>query len=91
MNYINDPKTRDDAVQIMATRVGLAPAEYQSLLAGTHLINVAEAKKSSAKARGSNRSTAPRRMPMTSTSTMRSISSRRIDSYIDPALTTAQP
>jgi NitT/TauT family transport system substrate-binding protein len=45
VSYISDPKTQDDAVQIMAARVGLSPAKYQQLLAGTHLISIAEAKK----------------------------------------------
>jgi NitT/TauT family transport system substrate-binding protein len=92
VSYINDPKTRDDAVQIMAARVGLAPAQYQSLLAGTHLINIAEAKKvfgrgpgleslygSSQNADDFNVHNAVYKQP------------QKIDSYIDPALTAAQP
>jgi NitT/TauT family transport system substrate-binding protein len=45
VKYINDPKTQDDAVKIMAKRVGLTPAQYKPLLKGTHLIDLAEAKK----------------------------------------------
>ena len=45
VHYINDPKTQDDAVAIMAKRVGLTPAAYKPLLKGTHLIDVAEGKK----------------------------------------------
>src|ERR1700691_3923216 len=52
VGYINDPKTQDDAVQIMSARVGLTPAKYQLLLAGTHLISIAEAKKILVKADG---------------------------------------
>src|SRR5580700_5865152 len=52
VSYINDPKTQDDAVQIMATRVGLNPMQYKQLLAGTHLISVVEAKKVLVKAQG---------------------------------------
>jgi NitT/TauT family transport system substrate-binding protein len=44
VHYINDPKTQDDAVKIMAARVGLDTAAYKALLAGTHLIDLAEAK-----------------------------------------------
>jgi NitT/TauT family transport system substrate-binding protein len=44
VSYITDPKTQDDAVQIMSARVGLTAPKYQQLLAGTHLISVAEAK-----------------------------------------------
>ena len=45
VHYIYDPKTQDDAVTIMAKRVGLTPAEYKPLVAGTHLIDLAEGKK----------------------------------------------
>jgi NitT/TauT family transport system substrate-binding protein len=44
VHYINDPKTQDEAVNIMAARVGLTPVQYKPLLAGTHLLDVAEAK-----------------------------------------------
>ncbi len=44
VKYINDPKTQDDAVRIMAKRVGLTPEQYKPLLKGTHLIDLAEAK-----------------------------------------------
>jgi NitT/TauT family transport system substrate-binding protein len=45
VHYIDDPKTQDDAVKIMARRVGLTPAQYKPLLKGTHLIDIAEGKK----------------------------------------------
>jgi NitT/TauT family transport system substrate-binding protein len=45
VKYINDPKTQDDAVAIMAKRVGLTPAQYKPLLKGTHLIDLTEGKK----------------------------------------------
>src|SRR6202050_3994012 len=41
VKYINDPATQPDAVNIMAARVGLTPAQYLPLLAGTHLLDVA--------------------------------------------------
>ncbi len=44
VHYIDDPATQADAVRIMAKRVGLSSAQYQPLLAGTHLIDVREAK-----------------------------------------------
>lgn len=50
--YINDPKTTDDAVKIMAARVGVPPAEYKPLLAGTKILSLADAKPFSAKAEG---------------------------------------
>jgi NitT/TauT family transport system substrate-binding protein len=43
--YINDPKTTDDAVKILAGRVGLKPEEYKPFLAGTKLQSLAEGKK----------------------------------------------
>src|SRR5690606_8768112 len=44
VGYINDPKTQDDAVKIMAARVGIAPAQYKPLLAGTRLLKLEESK-----------------------------------------------
>jgi len=43
--YINDPKTTEDAVKILAGRVGLKPEEYKPFLAGTKLLTLAESKK----------------------------------------------
>jgi NitT/TauT family transport system substrate-binding protein len=92
VSYINDPKTQDDAVQIMAARVGLTPAKYQLLLAGTHLVSIAEAKRMFVKADGLgslygstqnaddfNVHNAVYKQP------------QKIDGYIYPALTAAQP
>lgn len=44
VDYINDPKTRADAVSIMASRVGLAPADYEPFLKGTKILSLEEAK-----------------------------------------------
>ena len=52
VHYINDPATQDDAVKIMAARVGLAPDAYKALLKGTHLIDLAEGRKLFVKAEG---------------------------------------
>jgi NitT/TauT family transport system substrate-binding protein len=92
VGYINDPKTQADAVQIMAARVGLTPEKYQLLVAGTHLMSIAEAKKVFVKADGLgsiygsthnaddfNVRNAVYKQP------------QKIDSYIEPALTAAQP
>lgn len=38
VSYINDPKTHDNAVKIMAARVGVDPAEFGKMLNGTHLL-----------------------------------------------------
>lgn len=52
--YVQDPKTQPDAVKIMAARSGVSPAEYQSYLNGTHLLNVADGKKVYVKGTGFN-------------------------------------
>jgi NitT/TauT family transport system substrate-binding protein len=44
VDYILDPATKDDAVSIMAARVGLTPEQYAPLLAGTRLLRLDEAK-----------------------------------------------
>ncbi len=41
--YLQDPKTTDDAVKIMAARVGLSPAEYKPFLKGTKILTQSEA------------------------------------------------
>ena len=52
VHYINDPLTQDDAVRIMAARVGLAPEVYRGLLKGTHLIDLAEGRRLFEKGKG---------------------------------------
>jgi len=44
VDYINDPKTFDDAIKIMASRVGLTPAEYKGFVKGTKILTLKEAK-----------------------------------------------
>lgn len=50
--YIKDPQTADDAVKIMASRVGISPAEYKPLLEGTKILTLDEAKAHFARAEG---------------------------------------
>jgi NitT/TauT family transport system substrate-binding protein len=52
VHYINDPKTQEDAIKIMAGRVELTPEDFKPLIKGTHLIDVAEGKKVFKKADG---------------------------------------
>ncbi len=52
VDYIRDPATVDDAVKIMAARVGLKPEEYKPLLGGTYLMDLEEAKAAMAKGDG---------------------------------------
>jgi NitT/TauT family transport system substrate-binding protein len=92
VSYINDPSTQDDAVQIMATRVGLSATQYKQLLAGTHLINVAEAKKVLVKGEGLN-SLYGSSQNADEFNVRNAVykQPQRIDGYIEPSLTLTQP
>lgn len=50
--YLKDPKTTDDAVKIMAARVGLEPAQYKPFLKGTNILTREEANKFMVKGKG---------------------------------------
>jgi NitT/TauT family transport system substrate-binding protein len=43
VDYIKDPKTFDDAIKIMASRVGIPPEEYSSFVDGTKILTLKEA------------------------------------------------
>jgi NitT/TauT family transport system substrate-binding protein len=45
VDYFYDPATRDDAISIMAARVGLPPAEYATFVNGTKILTLEEARK----------------------------------------------
>lgn len=40
VHYIQDPATRQDALNIMAKRVGIAPQHYEQFMQGTHLLDL---------------------------------------------------
>lgn len=44
VDFIMDPATEDEAVSIMAARVGIAPEEYKPFLSGTKILTREEAK-----------------------------------------------
>jgi NitT/TauT family transport system substrate-binding protein len=44
VNYLMDPATRDDAIKIMAAKVGADPAAYAKNVPGTHFLTIPEAK-----------------------------------------------
>lgn len=44
VDYILDPKTQDDAVAILAAKVGAKPADYKAAIPGTHFLTLKEAK-----------------------------------------------
>ncbi len=52
VDYIHDPKTYDDAVKIMAARVGVAPDVYKKFIDGTKILTLEEAKQHFAKGSG---------------------------------------
>jgi len=52
VDYLNDPKTKEDAIKIMASRVNLPPAEYKEFVGGTKILTLAEAKKVFKKGKG---------------------------------------
>ena len=91
VHYINDPKTQDDAVKIMAARVDLKPDAYQALLKGTHLIDVAEGKKVFQKADGLGSLYGSSKIA-DAFNVANDVykQPQDIDSYIDPSLTKAQ-
>ncbi len=52
VEYLKDPKTQEDAVRIMAAKVGTDPAEYAKNIPGTHFLTVSEAKNALKKGTG---------------------------------------
>lgn len=52
VKYINDPATHDDAVKIMANKVGVDPKAYEQFIGGTHLLDLAANKKTFTKGTG---------------------------------------
>lgn len=52
VDYIHDPKTHADAIRIMAARVGVTPAEYESFVGGTKILTLPEASQFFAKGDG---------------------------------------
>jgi NitT/TauT family transport system substrate-binding protein len=92
VTYINDPQTCDDAVKIMAARVGLTPVQYKPLLEGTHLIGIAEAKKAFAKADGlGSLYGSSKNADEFNVRNALYKKPQNIDGSIDPSLTLAQP
>lgn len=40
VKFINDPATHDEAVKIMANKVGVDPKQYEQFIGGTHLLDL---------------------------------------------------
>ncbi|KAA8732429.1 ABC transporter substrate-binding protein [Acinetobacter qingfengensis] len=45
VNYLNDPKTRDDAINIMAKKAGISTTEFSEMIDGVHILSLQENKK----------------------------------------------
>lgn len=52
VNYFYNPKTREDAIKIMAARVNLKPSVYKTFVNGTKILTLKEAKKHIKKGKG---------------------------------------
>lgn len=92
VKYINDPATVDDAVKIMAARVGLRPEEYKPLIGGTKLLDVADGKKVFVKAKGFGSLYGSSEIANDFNVKYAVYKDKLdVDSFIDPSLTNAQP
>ena len=52
VDYLKDPETRDEAISIMAARVGIPPSEYKGFIDGTKILTLEEALPFMEKAKG---------------------------------------
>lgn len=52
VKFINDPATHEEAVKIMANKVGVDPKQYEQFIGGTHLLDLTDNKKVFAKGQG---------------------------------------
>ena len=52
VDYIQDAKTKDEAIKIMAAKVGAKPEEYADNIPGTHFMTLSEAKTALKKGKG---------------------------------------
>ncbi len=86
--YIMDPATQDEAVSIMAARVGVSPEQYKPFLKGTKILTLEEAKKIFAKGEGFGSIYGSTRISDDFNLKYEVYEAAQdIDSYIDPSLT----
>ncbi|MCG2609359.1 ABC transporter substrate-binding protein [Acinetobacter sp. SM34] len=52
VKFINDPATHEEAVKIMANKVGVDPKQYEQFIGGTHLLDLSANKKVFSKGTG---------------------------------------
>jgi NitT/TauT family transport system substrate-binding protein len=88
VDYFYDPKTRAEAIRIMASRVGVTPADYQTFVDGTRILKLSEAKKAFAKGEGFSSLYGSSRISDDFNVTNKVYKEHQdVDSYIDPSLT----
>ncbi len=89
--YILDPATQDEAVSIMAARVGITAEQYKPLLEGTKILTLDEAKKFFAKGDGFGSIYGSSKISDDFNLKYEVYKEAQdIDSYIDPSLTLAK-
>lgn len=88
VDYLNDPATREDAIKIMAARVGLSPAEYKTFIDGTRILTLEEAKQHFRKGEGFTSLYGSSRISDDFNVANQVYGAPEgVDSYIDPSLT----
>jgi len=88
VDYFYDPKTRDDAIKIMAARVNQKPADYKAFIDGTKILKLSEAKKAFVKGDGLDSIYGSAKMSDAFNVANKVYKkSQDVDSYIDPSLT----
>lgn len=91
VSFIKDPATADEALSIMAARVGLKPEEYKPFLSGTKILTLDEAKGFFAKGQGFKSLYGSSKISDDFNLKYEVYKDAQdIDSYIDPSLTLAK-
>ena len=86
--FIKNPETQEEAISIMAARVGISPEEYKPFLAGTKILTLDEAKGFYKKGEGFDSIYGSSKISDDFNLKYEVYSEPQdIDSYIDPALT----
>ena len=88
--YIMDPKTNEDAVKIMAARVGIPAEEYKTFIKGTKILTLEEARGFFKKGEGYTSLYGSSKISDDFNVANKVYEAAQdVDSYIDPSLTNA--
>ncbi|NNE37732.1 MAG: ABC transporter substrate-binding protein, partial [Gammaproteobacteria bacterium] len=88
VDYIMDPVTQDEAISIMAARVGVSPKQYKPFLSGTKILTLEEAKDFFTKGKGFDSIYGSSKISDDFNLKYEVYESAQdIDSYIDPTIT----